>query len=153
MHAVKEESATRQRLLKKLSKKDCFIMTIYLNKEKVFTRLQNEKVVLYNYVTNILLDRIITKQIIPVTESIHLIASKRETNKFLNQNFKTYLKGQTKNNHRLDLNVDIRTPVEVKSLQAVDFASWAIFRKLEYGDDFYYKIIKNIIVEENPLFP
>lgn len=40
-------------------------MTILLNKRKVYTRLQDEKVVLYNYVTNILLDRIFTKRLLP----------------------------------------------------------------------------------------
>ena len=63
-------------------------MTIYLNKLKVYTRLQDEKQILYNYVTNILLDRIITKKLVDKTKRIHLIASRRETNKFLNENFK-----------------------------------------------------------------
>ena len=82
LHAVKEKPITRQRLLKRLSEKDCFIMTIYLNKNKVYTRLQDEKQVLYNYVTNILLDRVYTKRIIPIRmKNIELIASRRETNK------------------------------------------------------------------------
>jgi len=39
LHAVKEKPLTppRQRLLKRLSEKECFIMTIYLNKNKVYT--------------------------------------------------------------------------------------------------------------------
>jgi len=49
--------------------------------------------------------------------------------------------------------VVIKTPYEEKSLQAVDFVSWAIFRKYEYGDDSYYDLIKDKIMEENPLFP
>lgn len=53
----------------------------------------------------------------------------------------------------LNPRIEIRTPFEEKSLQAVDFASWAIFRKYEHGDDYYYKAIKGIIVDENPLFP
>jgi hypothetical protein len=65
-------------------------MSIYLNKEKVYIKLQNEKHVLYNYVTNILLDRIITKKLLK-DNNITLIASRRETNKFLNENFKNYL--------------------------------------------------------------
>ena len=40
LHAVKEKPITRQRLLKRLSEKDCAIMTIYLNKKRVYTRLQ-----------------------------------------------------------------------------------------------------------------
>lgn len=153
LHASAEEPVTRQRLLEKLATKNCTLMTIYLNKEHVYTKLQNEKSVLYNYVTNILLDRIITKKLIPITRRVYLIASKRETNKFLNENFSSYLRDQTRNVHKLHLHIEIKTPAEEKALQAVDFASWAIFRRLEYGDDWYYNIIKDKIVEENPLFP
>jgi len=70
----------------------------------------------------------------------------------LNQNFKNYLCDTAKTSHKLDLIVEIKTPFEEKALQAVDFASWAIFRKYQYGDDSYYNIIKNKIVEESPLF-
>lgn len=40
----------------------------------------------------------------------------------------------------------------VKGLQVVDFLSWAIFRKYEHGDDYFYNMIKNLIVEESSLF-
>ncbi len=153
LHAAKEKPITRQRLLKRLSEKDCAIMTIYLNKKRVYTKLQNEKQVLYNYVANILLDRIYTKKLLPLSKNLLLIASKRETNKFLNQNFKNYLNNQITNRHKVNVKVVIKTPHEEKSLQGVDFASWAIFRKYEYGDDSYYNLIKNKIIEENPLFP
>ena len=128
-------------------------MAIYLNKKRVYTKLQNEKPILYNYVTNILLDRIVTKKLISPNHIIHFIASKRETNKFLNQNFRTYIENQTKNMHKLNLHIEIKTPGEEKALQAIDFASWAIFRKLEHGDDAYYNLIKGRIVEESSLFP
>jgi len=153
LHCFQEKPVTRNRLLKKLAEKDCKIMTIYLNKKRVFTRLQDEKAVVYNYVTNILLDRIATKKLIPKNETIHLVASRKETNKFLNENFKLYLENQIKNQHKIDISVSIKTPYEEKCLQAVDFASWAIFRKQEHADDSYYNLIRPIIAEENPLFP
>lgn len=153
LHAVNEKPITRQRLLKRLIENDCLIMAIYLNKKKVFTKLQDEKQVLYNYVTNILLDRVYTRKVVPIDKEIELIASRRETNKFLNENFRDYLKRQVKNNHKGTMKVSIRTPHEEKCLQAVDFISWAIFRKLEKGDDAYYNIIKGKIIEESPLFP
>ena len=152
LHAFREEPITRQRMLRKISERECAVMAIYLNKRRVYTKLQNEKAVLYNYVANILLDRIMTKRLIPISEPVYLIASKRETNKFLNENFREYLKGQIRNAHRLDLHIEIKTPAEEKSLQAVDFISWAIFRRLEQGDDSYYNLIRSKIVEENPLF-
>ncbi len=153
LHSVKERPITRQRLLGRLNEKDCAIMTIYLNKKKVYTKLQDEKQVLYNYVTNILLDRIYSKRLISGKNKITIVASRRETNKYLNENFKTYLNKQAKNHHKVEIEAVIKTPFEEKALQAVDFVSWAIFRKYEYGDDSYYNIIRSKIVEENPLFP
>jgi hypothetical protein len=154
LHAHREKPITRRRLLARLAEKECSIMTIFLDKSRVYTKLQDEKDILYNYVTNILLDRIIAKRLLgPVANDIHLIASRKETSKFLNENFKEYLRSQTKDNHHLDILVEIKTPHEEKALQAVDFVSWAIFRKQEYGDESYYKLIRTKIVEENPLFP
>lgn len=155
LHAYKEEPVTRKRLLSFLAERDCRIMTILLNKKKVYTKLQDEKPVLYNYVTNILLDRIFSKKLLQASTSdpVEIIASRKETNKFLNQNFKSYLQSQLAENHKVNVTISIRTPAEEKALQAVDFASWAIFRKYEYKDDTYYNIIRNNIIEENPLFP
>jgi len=84
---------------------------------------------------------------------VEIIASRKETNKFLNENFKSYLNNQIRDRYKIDVLIQIKTPHQEKSLQAVDFVSWAIFRKYEYGDDIYYNIIKNKVVEENPLFP
>lgn len=81
-----------------------------------------------------------------------MIASRKETNKFLNENFKNYLSAQVKNNHKLDINIEIKTPHEEKALQAVDFISWSIFRKYEHSDESYYEIFKDKIYEENILF-
>ena len=58
-----------------------------------------------------------------------------------------------KDRHQLQIQIDIKTPAEEKGLQIVDFASWAIYRRREFGDDRYWQIIKHKIVEENALFP
>lgn len=153
LHAVKETPKIRQKVLNLFRKNDVSnVIVIYLNKKKVYTRLQDEKHVLYNYVTNILLDRVCTKKLIPIDKKVFLVASRRETNKFLNQNFSNYLKNQVKSNHKLDIEIEIKSPTQEKSLQVVDMLSWSIFRKYEHGDDSYYNIFKQDIVEENPLF-
>lgn len=153
LHAYTENPITRQRLLRCIAGKDCCVLVICLNKRKVYTKLHDEKQVLYNYVTNILLDRIFTKKLVSLEEKIILIASKRETSVFLNENFKSYLKNKALNTHKVDLQIEIKTPFEDKALQAVDFISWAVFRKYEYRDESYYEMIRKKIVEENPLFP
>ncbi len=152
LHAFKEKPTTKQQLLNALNGKDISIISIYLKKSKVYTRLHDEKHVLYNYVTNILLDRICTKKIIPIADPILLIASRRETNKFLNQNFCNYLSSQISNNHKLKISISIRTPQQEKCLQVVDCVCWSLFRKREHEDESYSNIIKSKIIEESPLF-
>lgn len=153
IHAFKENSKTRIKILTLLNEKDVSIISLYLNKRKVYTKLQETKHALYNYVTNIVLDRICTKKLIPKNEPIHLVASRRETNKFINENFKKYLRAQVKNNHDLTINVEIATPQDEKCLQIVDIVSWAIFRSREHEEDSYKNLIKEKIVEDSPLFP
>jgi hypothetical protein len=153
LHSHKEKPSTRTKLLTLLNKQDISVMAICLNKTKVYTNLQNEKHVLYNYVTNILLDRILSKRLLPSLSQITLVAAKRETNKFLNDNFVTYLKDQAKQKHNIQIEIVIKNTAEEKGLQAVDFICWAIFKKYETEEDQYYKIIKEKIVEENKLYP
>lgn len=153
LHAYREELITCTRFCRKIIKKNCKVMAIYLKKKKVYTKLQNENNILYNYVVNILLDRIISKRLIDQEKKITLIASRRKTNKFFNLNFANYLQNRIQRDHRLLITVEIKTPFQEKGLQAVDFLSWIIFRKYEYGDDSYYNIIKQLIIEENSLFP
>lgn len=153
LHCHKEKPQTRKRLLKQLSTSNSLVMSICLNKGKVHTKLQDEKHVLYNYVTNILIDRILNKKLIPTGGETRLIVSKRETNKFLNSNFTSYLKEQARLKHNVGIEVIIKTPSEEKALQAVDFVSWSIFNKYEKDIKDYYNIIKPIIIEENMLFP
>lgn len=93
-----------------------------------------------------------TKRLISKAGIIKLIASRRETNRFLNENFRDYLADQLHNNHELSLEVYIKTPYEEKALQAVDIASWAIFRKYEYNDESFYRLLESILVEENALY-
>jgi hypothetical protein len=153
LHCAKEKPATRLKVLQLVNELDVSIMAIYLNKRKVFTRLQDEKQVLYNYVTNMLLDRVYNRRILPRAEAVHLVASRRETNKFLNENFRSYLADQLMTQHKTALTVEIRSPAEDRCLQVADFVCWSLFRKREYGDESYYNVIKQRVIEESPLFP
>src|SRR5207253_792157 len=100
------------KLLQKLSEENINIMLIILNKSKVYTRLHDEKHVLYNYVVNLLLDRILSKKLIDSRSEIVLVAARRETNKFLNINFKTYLTKQIQDKHKIKMKVEIKSPSE-----------------------------------------
>lgn len=152
LHAYKLLPRRRKKILKSILEYDFQLMVIRLNKSKVYTHLHNEKQVVYNYITNILLNRILDKKLIDTDKKVHLIASRRETNKFLNSNFKNYLKNKTQQNHSVDIDINIALSHQEKCLQIVDLISWSYFRHVEHEDSSYYNIIKETMREEVVLF-
>ncbi len=50
------------------------------------------------------------------------------------------------------INISLETSHKNKSLQAVDFISWSIFRKYEKGDEMYYKLLGNKLASELILY-
>lgn len=124
-----------------------------LNKKRVYVDLQNQKNYLYNYTANILLDRLHNKKLIKTNDLIELYIDQKDTNKFIRENFEKYLKNGLNKWECAKINIQIKPSHTEKCLQAVDFISWAIFRKYELGDFEYYEIIKDKIIEENLLFP
>ena len=154
LHASNEKNTTRRRVLRLLSKADDLkILCIVLNKEKVYIDLQNQKEYLYNYTANLLLDRLHNKELIPANEPINLYIDRKDTKKYLRENFVGYLTESMKKRRNAVFNVKLHSSHENKSLQAVDFISWAIFRKYERSDYEFYEIIKDKIVDEDLLFP
>ena len=151
LHACHEHPKTKMKLYNLLKEKQDFsIMVIRLNKSKVYTDLQNEKNVLYNYITNILLDRIISKKLCNTREPIYFVASQKDTNKYLNKVFTDYITTKVKN--RIDLKLEIKSSSRHKCLQIADFLSWGIFQKYEHNDESYYEMVKKFIVEDYLLF-
>ncbi|MBU4480493.1 DUF3800 domain-containing protein [Patescibacteria group bacterium] len=154
LHSYHCDEITRKRVLKKLAElENLKIFCVVLNKQKVYVDLQNQKNYLYNYTANILLDRLHNKDIIPTDKHINICIDRKDTKKKIRENFESYLGEELKNRRNGDFEIVLKGSHEEKSLQTVDFISWAIFRKYEQGDYSYYEIIKDKIVGENLLFP
>ncbi|MDP4001738.1 MAG: DUF3800 domain-containing protein [bacterium] len=153
LHAYHCDDITRTRILKELASLDISIVTTILNKEKVHIDLQNQKNYLYNYTANIILDRLINTNLINRDQHISLIVDRKDTKKNLRENFISYItNAMHKRNHR-KFEMTLSASHDEKGLQAIDFISWAIFRKYERGDYEFYEIIKNKIIDEKLLFP
>ncbi len=154
LHAYHTQPNIKVKLLTDLAQiDDLKILCIVLNKKKVYVDLQNQKNHLYNYTANILLDRLHKKKILNTDEPIQLYIDQKDTNKFIRESFEKYLKVNITKKRNGQINIKIKPSHTEKCLQAVDFLSWAIFRKYEKNDYKYYEIIKNKIIEENLLFP
>ncbi len=152
LHAYTETPQTRKKLLTLFhahTRSHIFVMCV--DKRKVSVNLQNEKHTLYNFTVGVLLKRLYDTGVLSTNKKVCLIASRRETNKLLNENFIAYLKKQVKK-HSGDMQITIQEPKEEKALQVTDMVSWAVFRKYEYRDDTYYSLLGNSIVEESMLY-
>ncbi|MEX0918894.1 MAG: DUF3800 domain-containing protein [Candidatus Paceibacterota bacterium] len=154
LHASHEKDVTRTRVLRLVSDcSDLKIMTVILNKQKVYVDLQNQKNYLYNYTANILLDRLHSSKILKDGELIDLVVDRKDTKRSLRENFINYLTSSMGSRRKGGFKVKLHASHENKSLQAVDFISWALFRKYEHGDYEFYEIIKDKITDERLLFP
>ena len=148
-HAYKESPENIIKFLNMTTKKDVKIMTLILNKKKIYTAIKDQKHLLYNWAVNVLIDSVITKNLLPNDEKIVFVASRRETSKTLNENFINYL--QTKHKDWPNIEFQIKSPEE-KWLQIVDSCCFAVFQKYEHEINPYYRIIEKKIIEEKELF-
>lgn len=154
LHAYHASETTRNRVLRGLAEiDDLKVFCVILNKQKVYVDLQNQKNYLYNYTANILLDRLHSRSIVDLREPLHLCVDRKDTNKNIRQNFEQYLERSLQEKRLGKISMESKASYSDKSLQAVDFLSWAIFRKYERGDYEYYEIIRDKIIEESLLFP
>jgi hypothetical protein len=148
LHSVKEKPRTRIWILKKLSTINIKIMILVICKSKIRQNILKQKHLLYNYLTSFLIHKLLVDKFISLNDHVNLIAERRETNKFLNENFGVSLVNELYKNHKLNITVSVKTASQSKPLQLVDFVSWAIFRKYEYKDNMYYDVIKSKIHDE-----
>jgi hypothetical protein len=151
LHAFKERNIIVSKLLNQLAKKNAQIITLCFDKTRLNVYRDIEKHILYNSIVNILFDKIITDKLVPVDENIEFIVSKRETSKYLNANFVKYIEEHSGQKHNSNLRISLKKPYEAKGLQVVDFVSWAIYQKYEYGNAEFYDIIKDMVVYESKL--
>ncbi len=104
--------------------------------------------IVYNYFSGLLMEKLIFEKKL---YSTNLIFDRRNKETHENKPFKEYLKthilGVALEKH-IDPISFLLTPDDSQNsfgLKAVDFCSWAIFRKYEYKDERFYAIIKDKI--------
>lgn len=154
LHAYHADNITRTRLIRGLAEiSDLKVVSVILNKTKVHVDLSNQKNYLYNYTANILLDRLHSNGLLKDHEKIELYIDRKDTKKKLRDNLIQYLTSSMNDRGHVHFSVKLHSSQDNKSLQAVDFISWALFRKYEKGDYEFYELIKSKIVDERLLFP
>jgi len=147
LHAYYEKPITRKRLLIGLATKDIEVASMRMDKSKVLvTGSPNE---LYSNMTVALVNRLYTDGILAKADDIKLVASRRNTSRYLNDAFSESIANRTQD---VNFDVIIMTSGENKCLHAVDFVSWALWQKYEKGNETYSDIISGKIVKEYVMY-
>ena len=145
-HSCHERKETIIKWLQIMHTKDLYIMNLSINKSKFHKNSDIDKHDLYNKAVDELINFVLNSNYLDNSSGICFIASRRETNKTLNERFINFLE----NNHKWDnISFEIWLPTKEKGLQVVDMASYAISKKYELNNEEMYNIIKDkILIEE-----
>ncbi|MDR3364850.1 MAG: DUF3800 domain-containing protein [Clostridiales Family XIII bacterium] len=143
LHAHFEDKPTRYRVLKRLSARDIQVATMRLDKSKII--VSETPHALYSSMVVSLVNRLYNDGILDKDEPVELTASQMHSNKHRNKEFLNVVETRTAT---AKFTMRILRPENEKSLQAVDFLSWALWRKYEHGDTEYSDLIPNIVIRE-----
>lgn len=150
-HAFSHLETTIQKVLNFAVNYDISIMSLVLDKRKIYSLHTFEKHILYNIIVNKLLDAVINKNLLNDRyDIIHFIASRRETSKTLNEQFINYLKNR--HTDQPNIHFEIQTPYQSKGLQLVDTISFSLYQKYEHNNENFYSIFEKKIKIEDEFF-
>ena len=145
-HSTKEEINSVKRLLDLVSRRNIKIASHIIDKSKIPYKLLLDKHNFYNEIVKILLWQCEIRWFFSNNTNVHFIASRRETNKILNQKFVKTVNEWHSN--LINIDIFIKSPKEESWLEIVDALSRAMYKKYEENNFELYSIIKNHIVLE-----
>ena len=144
-HCNKENEDVRHNLLSALGNdENISVISVTLDKVK-YKSVCGENMLpvgeIYNSVCKTLINRVFEKDLLPHNEKNIFIASRRETNKYINNLFVDNFNGY-------NVDVVIAHPNTYKGLQIADFVAWSFFRQYEYESSKYTNLFRNLVVED-----
>ena len=149
-HSHKTPRPVVKRLLDLSSRRDISAMVIIAEKERIPQKYKWDVHSFYNYLAGELLDIAQKRWILAKWKKHTFIASRRETNKQLNEEFIKYMEWKQFDLYKFDYS--ITTPDQKKWLEVVDAISFSLEQKYEKWDLELYSVIKNKIILEKQIF-
>lgn len=147
LKANRADRLTREFVLNKVSKSDCAIFVIVVKKEHIVKHLFQVKERLYNYLCGILMNRVELPSV-----KLTIIIDKKHTNTLMREDLTNYIKKHiSSKNASLKIDIWHKESFTLNELQVADFIAWSINRKYNSGDDYYYKLIENKIINKESM--
>lgn len=128
----------RTDVLKRLSRCECEIGLIVIDKRQIKEYLYDAKNKLYNYVFGLLVEELDLRK-----TKIEITVDKKDSNRLLRRDLDQYIIKKI-------AEINPHSKVEIRhleshahnALQVIDFVAWAANRKYCFGDETYYKIME-----------
>jgi len=145
--ANNSDEVVRKYVLKRVKKTDCEIYAIVVEKDRIFDHLFQVQDRLYNYLCGILLKEI---GAVGAAGSLIITIDKKHTNTLVRENFNQYIKYKLRGKAR-NIRIHHKASISSQPLQVVDFVAWSINRKFNFGDDSYFNLIEDKIVNRKDM--
>jgi hypothetical protein len=145
--ASKSDKRIREFVLNRLRNTNCEIYAVVVEKTKIYDYLYDVKDKLYNYLCGKLIGCLGLK-----AGKLIITIDKKHTNTLLRQDFDRYIKRKLSTlSGNLKVEIYHKPSFSLNELQVADFVAWSIHRKFNLGDDSYFKIIENKIVNKKDM--
>ncbi|MFA4888290.1 MAG: DUF3800 domain-containing protein [Candidatus Omnitrophota bacterium] len=141
-------NAFRKKVIQKLALQEIQVFTFCLNKAKIVSKLHDKKDKIYNYVTGLLFDKILSS--VDAGEELIMTVDKVKVGKIQIEDFNFYLgmKLFSAGQAARKLSIIHADSQKDRCIQAVDFISGSIFRKYEFKDFALYDCLRGRIISE-----
>uniref|UniRef100_A0A7V3NVN2 DUF3800 domain-containing protein n=1 Tax=candidate division WOR-3 bacterium TaxID=2052148 RepID=A0A7V3NVN2_UNCW3 len=137
----------REYVLNQVRSANCEIYAIVVEKSKIFDYLYEVKDKLYNYICGKLVDRLNVS-----AGKLIITVDKKHTNTLFRTDFDNYIgRKLAASPGKLEIEIYHSSSYSTMELQVVDFIVWSINRKFNSGDESYFKIIENKIVNKEEM--
>ena len=135
LHATKETDGTRKKMLQGIAKhSESVCVAVVINKRNIGEQAQRDTHKMYCDFVVRLVDEAVQRSPDIVDQGLVVVASRRETNKYLNQIFCEQVREWWNREYGVIVDVVITPPFRERGLQVADVVSWAVFRKYAFGD-------------------
>ena len=145
-HASKESLSSTKKILQTIAWRNVYIASIIIQKDTLSQKDKTNIHSLYNTLTGILLSECEKRGYLKSHDYHYFIASRRETNQNLKEQFINDIKWYC--SPFLNIDISIELPQKEKWLEVVDVCSHALFKKIENADEELYSLIQNKVILE-----
>jgi hypothetical protein len=143
LHAYNEKDVVRQKILEKINNSEIKIVCCVVDKAKIPIRFRKDKKYLYNQILISTIESICEPDLLSDDSTMiyidRMYARMDDVKKLERSILQIFIKGNLRKHF-----VYFQSSQENKSLQAVDFISWSLFRKIEKDDSYFINIIDKI---------